>query len=49
MEILLECPEYMKDTMKKVVEDCMSRAGSIYCKIVPLKAEAEICKFWDHG
>jgi len=47
-EILLECPKEMGDTMKKVVEDCMSRAGDVYCKLVPLKAEAEICNFWNH-
>lgn len=47
-EILIECPETIKDTMKKVVEDCMARAGNIYCKIVPLKAEAEVCNFWNH-
>jgi DNA polymerase-1 len=47
-EILIECPETIKDTMQKVVEDCMAKAGSVYCKIVPLKAEAEICSFWNH-
>ena len=47
-EILLECPESIQNIMKGVVEDCMARAGAVYCKIVPLKAEAEICKFWDH-
>lgn len=47
-EILIECPETIKDIMKNVVEDCMAKAGSVYCKIVPLKAEAEICSFWNH-
>lgn len=47
-EILIECPETIGDTMKKVVEDCMAKAGNVYCKIVPLKAEAEVCNFWNH-
>jgi DNA polymerase I-like protein with 3'-5' exonuclease and polymerase domains len=47
-EILLECPENLAETMKKVVEDCMEKAGRVYCKIVPLTAEASICKFWNH-
>ena len=47
-EVLLECPKHMGETMKKIVEDCMERAGNVYCKIVPLKAEASICNFWNH-
>jgi DNA polymerase-1 len=47
-EILLECPESIADTMKTVVESCMEKAGKVYCKVVPLKAEAIICKFWNH-
>jgi DNA polymerase I-like protein with 3'-5' exonuclease and polymerase domains len=47
-EILLECPEHLANTMKTVVESCMEKAGKVYCKVVPLKAEAIICKFWNH-
>lgn len=47
-EILLECPEYLAGTMKTVVESCMEKAGKVYCKVVPLKADAVICKWWNH-
>jgi len=47
-EILLECPKDMGSMMKNIVEECMEKAGSFYCKIVPLRAEAQVCKFWDH-
>jgi DNA polymerase I-like protein with 3'-5' exonuclease and polymerase domains len=38
----------MADIMTKVVEDCMVKAGKVYCKTVPLRVEVKICKFWDH-
>lgn len=47
-EILLECPEEMAKELSKVVEECMIRAGNVYCKIVPLKADIKICKYWNH-
>jgi DNA polymerase I-like protein with 3'-5' exonuclease and polymerase domains len=47
-EILIECPRNYQFVMKQVVEDCMQKAGDLYCKIVPLRAEANICLFWNH-
>ena len=47
-EVLLECPESMGESLSKVVEDCMARAGKIYCKVVPLKAECKLTKYWNH-
>jgi DNA polymerase-1 len=47
-EILLECPYALKDVILKIVLDCMNRAGDVYCKLVPLRAEGKICEFWDH-
>jgi len=47
-EILLECPENLGERLKEVVENCMAKAGKVYCKVIPLKAEAVICKFWNH-
>lgn len=47
-EVLLECPKSIADIMAKVVEDSMNRAGNVYCKTIPLKAEVKICQFWDH-
>jgi len=47
-EILLECPESLGENLKKVVEECMTRAGKIYCKVVPLKADCKLTKYWSH-
>ena len=47
-EVLLECPEVMGNSLSKVVTDCMARAGNIYCKTVPLKADAKVGLKWDH-
>jgi DNA polymerase I-like protein with 3'-5' exonuclease and polymerase domains len=47
-EILLECPEEMAEETVKVVKDCMERAGNMYCKTVPLKADIKICTYWNH-
>jgi DNA polymerase-1 len=47
-EILLECPQSMANVMAGVVGDCMTRAGRVYCKVVPLKTDVKICEYWDH-
>jgi DNA polymerase-1 len=47
-ELLLECPKDMAETISKMIIDCMVRAGNIYCKTIPLKAECKISKFWNH-
>ena len=47
-EILLECPESMGEQIAKVVADCMTRAGNLYCKVIPLKADVKIGKIWEH-
>lgn len=47
-EINVECDfKYALDAAKKL-EECMEHAGSKWCKIVPLKAEAHIGDFWYH-
>lgn len=47
-EILLECPEEIAVQVKEMVEKCMARAGNVYCKVIPLKAEATISTYWNH-
>lgn len=47
-EDLLECPKGIADIIQKAVEQCMERAGKVYCKVVPLKVESKIANFWDH-
>ncbi len=47
-EVLLECPKGIADIIQIAVEQCMERAGKIYCKVVPLKVESKIANFWDH-
>jgi len=47
-EVLLECPREIGETIAKMVGDCMCRAGNVYCKVIPLKAETQICEFWNH-
>jgi len=47
-EILIECPENISQIIASKVKEFMEKAGQIYCKTVPLKAEPEISKFWNH-
>lgn len=45
-ENLVECPEPIQDEVAKALEDAMVKAGSVFCKRVPLKADPCIDKFW---
>ena len=47
-EWLVECPEEMAQDMADVLQDCMERAGEVFCKTVKLKAEPMITKTWKH-
>jgi len=47
-EWLVECPEDMAPELSKVLQDCMERAGDVFCKTVKLKAEPMITKTWKH-
>lgn len=46
-EILAEYPKELKD-FPKIVEDTMFKAAAIYCKAVPIPAEAEVSDHWVH-
>lgn len=45
-ELVVECPEDMAEDVAEVVEKYMFKAGTFFCKRVPLKAVPEITKFW---
>jgi DNA polymerase I len=45
-ENVVECPSVMKEDIARMVEDAMCKAGELYCKRVPLKADPEISPFW---
>lgn len=45
-ENVLECPLEMQDEIAKMVEEAMCKAGEIFCKRVPLKAEPELSTYW---
>jgi DNA polymerase-1 len=47
-EWLVECPEEMAVGLSKVLQECMERAGDVFCKTVKLKAEPMITKTWKH-
>lgn len=44
----IEAPEEIADEMATVLEDCMGRAGSYFCKLLPCPATAEIGDHWIH-
>lgn len=47
-ELLVEFPEELKDTFPKILEDIMFKAAALYCKKVPIPAEAEVGDHWIH-
>lgn len=47
-EWIVECPEDMASTIAPVLQECMERAGEVFCKVVKLKAEPMITKTWKH-
>jgi DNA polymerase-1 len=47
-EWIVECPEEMAESISKVLQECMEKAGDVFCKTVKLKAEPCITKYWHH-
>jgi DNA polymerase-1 len=47
-ELHLECKEILSSKMSIVLKECMEKAGDAFCKIVKLKAEPCITKYWAH-
>jgi DNA polymerase-1 len=47
-EWLVECSKEMAYTLAEVLQDCMERAGQVFCKTVKLKATPVITAKWEH-
>lgn len=47
-EWIVECPTEMAKDIAVVLQECMEKAGEIFCKTVKLKAEPMITKEWQH-
>ena len=45
-ENLVECPESLQEEVANALESAMVKAGSLFCKRVPLKADPCIAKHW---
>ena len=45
-ENLVECPESLSGEIANALESAMVKAGAVFCKRVPLKADPCIEKFW---
>lgn len=44
----VEVPENMVEEMTEVVKDCMSRAGSFFCRKLSMPADAQVDTCWRH-
>lgn len=47
-EWIVEAPEEMADAVKDKLQECMETAGDVFCKVVKLKADPVITKYWTH-
>lgn len=47
-EWLVECPEELGKTIAPVLQECMEKAGTVFCTVVKLKAEPVITNQWEH-
>jgi DNA polymerase I-like protein with 3'-5' exonuclease and polymerase domains len=47
-ELHLECPEDMANDLSFILKDCMERAGRVFCKTIPVKADPCITPYWTH-
>ncbi len=47
-EYNVEAPEEIASKVAQLLKDCMVKAGSYFCKIIPLDAEIEIGDCWIH-
>ena len=47
-EFCVEAPEEIAEETSQLVVDCMEKAGTIFCKVIPLRAEPAIGDYWIH-
>lgn len=48
MEFEVECPEDIVDEISNLLKQSMEKAGTYFCRIVPLKASVDIDDHWVH-
>lgn len=47
-ELLVEIPEALKDSFPATLEKIMLDAAAVFCKALPIPAEAEVAPYWKH-
>jgi DNA polymerase-1 len=47
-EVVVEAPVKYTEKAKLLVSKCMEKAGDVFCKTVPMKAEGVITNYWRH-
>ena len=47
-EYNVEAPEEIAEEVAQCLKDCMVKAGTVFCKIIPLDADVEIGDYWVH-
>jgi len=47
-EYNVEAPAEIAEEVANVLKECMIKAGSYFCKIIPLNADIEIGDHWIH-
>jgi len=47
-EWIVEAPEELGEEISGVLQECMEKAGELFCKAVKLTAEPCLTKFWKH-
>jgi DNA polymerase I-like protein with 3'-5' exonuclease and polymerase domains len=44
----IECPKEMGEICRAKLQECMEKAGKVFCKTIPIVAEATIEEYWNH-
>ena len=47
-EWIVEAPESMAEEIADLLQECMEKAGDVFCKIIKLKADPCITLYWKH-
>ena len=47
-EFVVEAPDELVEEVTELLINCMKKAGSVFCKIIPLDADAAIGLHWIH-
>lgn len=47
-EFVIECPENLVNEVTEALTSAMKKAGSVFCKLIPLDADAAVGDYWIH-